>query len=306
MIGNNPNLLKSYTIMIKIDGNKIKKLREDQGLTQLYIATVVEVTTDTISRWENKRYPTIKQENGIKLAEALEVELSDILLSEEETDEDETQEPVKHNVFSIKKFAFPATLISLCLSALIFVGAIHFQKKLPIIQAYRKMPTGTIPGSPFPIVIQVDNPGSTPLSLILKESLPQDCVILQTSPSVGSSLKNGEIKWIQKINNTLRFSYLVKIIGEPGMRATFTGSVATSKKEKSPIKVSGADTVVLTTHHWSDINGDNRVSDQEILTVFDNYNDIDDFNIDIDLIERMWLGASYTWDQNKNLISITP
>ena len=70
--------------MVKIDGSKVKTLRESKGLTQLYIATVVEVTTDTISRWENKRYPSIKEENALKLAEALEVSLEDILEKEDE------------------------------------------------------------------------------------------------------------------------------------------------------------------------------------------------------------------------------
>src|SRR5210317_924311 len=65
--------------MVKIDGSKVRSLRESKGLTQLYIATVVEVTTDTISRWENKRYPSIKEENALKLAEALEVTLDEIL-----------------------------------------------------------------------------------------------------------------------------------------------------------------------------------------------------------------------------------
>ncbi|MBW2329248.1 MAG: helix-turn-helix transcriptional regulator [Deltaproteobacteria bacterium] len=46
--------------MIRIDGAKVRQLREDRGLTQLYMATAVEVTTDTISRWENRRYPTIR------------------------------------------------------------------------------------------------------------------------------------------------------------------------------------------------------------------------------------------------------
>ena len=46
-----------------------KEIREKKGLTQLYIATAVGVTTDTISRWENRRYPSIKTENGEKLAE---------------------------------------------------------------------------------------------------------------------------------------------------------------------------------------------------------------------------------------------
>ena len=70
--------------MVKIDGSKVRSLRESKGLTQLYISTVVGVTTDTISRWENKRYPSIKEENALKLADALEVSLEQILEKEEE------------------------------------------------------------------------------------------------------------------------------------------------------------------------------------------------------------------------------
>ena len=62
-------------VMVKIDGSKVRQIREQKGLTQLYIATAVDVTTDTVSRWENKRYPSIKKENGLRLAEALEVPL---------------------------------------------------------------------------------------------------------------------------------------------------------------------------------------------------------------------------------------
>ncbi len=74
--------------MIKIDGARARHLRESQGLTQLYIATAVGVTTDTISRWENGRYSNIKRDNGVRLAEALEVSLEEILLVEKEQAED--------------------------------------------------------------------------------------------------------------------------------------------------------------------------------------------------------------------------
>ena len=76
----------SSQVMIKIDGARIRAIREAKGLTQLYVATAVEVTTDTVSRWENRRYPTIKKENGLKLAQALEVELEDILDRGDEAD----------------------------------------------------------------------------------------------------------------------------------------------------------------------------------------------------------------------------
>ncbi|MGB3225713.1 MAG: helix-turn-helix transcriptional regulator, partial [Desulforhopalus sp.] len=78
------NSFSSPMNMVKIDGAKIKLLREQQGLTQLYLATAVEVTTDTISRWENRRYPSIKKDNGLKLAEALNVQLEEILEAPEE------------------------------------------------------------------------------------------------------------------------------------------------------------------------------------------------------------------------------
>ena len=65
---------------VRIDGDRIKALRLQKGLTQLYLASFVGVTTDTISRWENKKIPSIKRENALKLAEALEVSLDEILL----------------------------------------------------------------------------------------------------------------------------------------------------------------------------------------------------------------------------------
>ncbi len=68
---------------VRIDGDRIRRLREEKELTQLYVATVVGVTTDTVSRWENRRYQTVKRQNALKLAQALEVDLNDILEKEE-------------------------------------------------------------------------------------------------------------------------------------------------------------------------------------------------------------------------------
>jgi Predicted transcriptional regulators len=73
---------------VDINGNKIRLIREQKGLTQLYLATVVGVTTDTISRWENRRYPSIKLENAKKLAEALEVSLEELLEMEADREPD--------------------------------------------------------------------------------------------------------------------------------------------------------------------------------------------------------------------------
>lgn len=83
--------------MVSIDGVKIRLIREEKGLTQLYVATVVGVTTDTISRWENRRYPSIKKENAVKLAEALETQIEDII---DHTQPDPLTEQISSQSFS--------------------------------------------------------------------------------------------------------------------------------------------------------------------------------------------------------------
>jgi len=61
---------KSTPPGVAIDGTKAKNIREAKKFTQLYVANVVGVTTDTISRWENNRYPSIRRDNAEKLVAA--------------------------------------------------------------------------------------------------------------------------------------------------------------------------------------------------------------------------------------------
>ena len=74
------NTTQESNSTVCLDSAEVKRIREELQLTQLYVSKVVGVTTDTISRWENNRYPTIRRENALKLAEALDVPLTDILL----------------------------------------------------------------------------------------------------------------------------------------------------------------------------------------------------------------------------------
>lgn len=301
--------------MIKIDGDKIKRLRESQGLTQLYMATAVDVTTDTISRWENRRYPTIKKENGEKLAEALGVSVEDILLVEDSSDTDETSESIDQPPDDRKGIATVArkrpTAIILTLSALIVIILIttilflHKQKSNPVIEAVRIMPSRAIPGSSFPVVIEIHHSSSRPLSIILKEFLPEGAKIVESSPTAGSGNTGNEVKWLKKIDTTARFSYLVTLNGPADKEYNFSGQVSTSSSSDN-VTVGGTNSITLGQYHWADNDGDNQISDQEILTVFDYYSGIDDFTVDIEFIEKMWLGSGYTWNQENNLISISP
>ncbi len=298
--------------MIKIDGEKIKKLRESQGLTQLYMATAVEVTTDTISRWENKRYPTIKEENAEKLAETLGVDLNEILLVDDEAEagqEEPVEITISDNGQPVRR-KFPKSLLFAGVVGIIVIvsaASLLYNRHdiADIISVNRIMPSSAIPDSPFPVVIEIQHAGNEAISIILKEILPPGSEVVETSPTAGSSADNLETKWIHKLNGTTRFSYLVKLNGATNEEYKFNGTVSTSGK-KSVIEVSGNNSIQLGKYHWADSNGDNRISDQEILTVFDYYSGIDDFTIDIEFIEKMWLGSSYTWDSEKKHISISP
>lgn len=293
--------------MIKIDGEKIKSLRESQELTQLYMATAVGVTTDTISRWENKRYPTIKVENGQKLAEALGVELKDILLVEEAPPESPITGGPAGEGFRKNDRKFPLVPLVLITAIVLTAAAwslrfFHGENSTIKLRAARTMPQHTLPGSPFPVIVTVAHDGDTPLSIILKENLPSGCKVVETSPKVGTPGNSTELKWIRKIKGTARFSYLA-ILESASSSSDFSGTIAASTNDE-PVEVGGNGTIAIGNSHWADSDGDNNISDQEILTVFDYYSGIDNFTIDIEFIEKMWLGKSYAWDEKTKDISI--
>ncbi len=296
--------------MIKIDGEKIKQLRESQGLTQLYMATAVEVTTDTISRWENKRYPTIKEENAEKLAEALGVTVDDILLLDATDPEQKENGATEQNFTkdntkkSGKNLFFGLSAVLLVLLGTITTHLYLKETALHQISAERIMPLSTLPNSSFPVVIEVRHNSTEPVSIIVKDMLPEGGEIIEVSPLEGSSVQAGEVKWIRKLQQTTRFSYLAKISGDSANHL-FSGELSTSKNEKT-IKIMGIQSIEAGLFHWADSNNDNSISDQEILTVFDYYSGIDDFTVDIEFIEKMWLGSGYSWDQDTQQIIISP
>ena len=300
--------------MVKIDGSKVRSLREAKGLTQLYIATVVGVTTDTISRWENKRYPSIKKENGLKLAESLEVDLEQILEQEEEPPEPgeiptitvSQSKPPKSNRFLFWLLVF--TLILL----LPFIWY-AFNQPVPVnISATRLLPPHTPAGQAFPVIIQVETKQQGPFSLILKETLPTGCEpIMSAPPFSGIDKKTGSLKWIARTNGPLTtFVYLAKKLSS-GTAADntplrFSGSV-TLRNAKSPeTAIAGALVLPLADFHWADANRDNRIEDSEILEVYDTFSSLDNVEYDWQQIDGIWSGPGYYWDSDKKKYVILP
>ncbi len=294
--------------MVKIDGSKVRSLREAKGLTQLYIATVVEVTTDTISRWENKRYPSIKEENALKLAEALEATLDEILEKEDEIEKSE-----KVPTVAISRSRVPKSkrillwLMLLIVVLLVPFGWYHFNQPEPVaIFASRILPPHIPVGQPFPVIIQVETKQPGPFSLILRETLPADCEpIVSAPPFTSMDKKTRSLKWISRTTGLVTtFVYLAKKLviesntpSDASLR--FSGSVTLRNKKASETTISGSLVLPLADYHWADANRDNRIEDDEILAVYDTFSMLDNVEYDWQKIDDIWSGKSYHWNSNK-------
>jgi len=298
--------------MIKIDGTKIKHLREKQGLTQLYLATAVQVTTDTISRWENRRYPSIKKDNGIKLAEALNVSIEDILENPSQKQSETQLDPAsketinKKKTYSLKK-TWPLLLLGLTLLAIagtfLFLGLPSTHQTS--FKTVRIVPDHCTPGQPFPVIIKVTGSTDTSTALIIREILPEKSSIQKVSPVISSSgFKNHTIKWLKKINTSAVFAYIVSIDEQEGNTIHFSGTAAIGKGTVEPISIGGDKISTLSRYHWADVDNNNTISDSEILAVYDQYSEIDDIDTFIDTIEEIWLGSGYKWNSEQSSFEI--
>lgn len=308
------NSIPGPMCMVKIDGSKIKHLREEQGLTQLYLATAVHVTTDTISRWENKRYPSIKKENGIKLAEALNVSLEDLLQKNVTADPpppsipavDHTPTPTLPK--SRAKRVWILTILSLapvCIVAAIIWHSLYSTSELTI-TAERISPEHCIAGQPFPVMIRITGiPEDKPTAIIVRENIPAYATVLKVSPEVaGGGTKKDMIKWLKKINTTATFIYVISVTGGENDKVGFYGTAAIGGDSDSLPAISGSSTTSIGMYHWADTDKDNTISDNEILAVHDRYNDVENIDIDIDTIEKIWLGSGYRWNPTTKTLEI--
>lgn len=317
------NQYVTFSENIKIDGGKVRKIREVNGLTQLYLATVVGVTTDTISRWENNRYPAIKIENALKLAEALNVALEEILEDEAPLEKEIIQDgaeikasgarpPEKMPGFWHRKYGASLAAIALLLAVLLLYGIwrYHSGTETATVSAHRFLPTHTAPEQPFPVMISVsvDLPG--PFSLIVKEILPDKCEPLSGDPPFTVfDQKNRGIKWISKSEDQkITFFYMARV--EPsvkeGERFTFAGAFTLKKGGSVTRKILGASVVETSLYHWADTNRDNVIDDEEILSVYDQFSAVGQLGVGINLIEEIWSGSGYYWNNETKRFVVAP
>jgi transcriptional regulator with XRE-family HTH domain len=300
--------MKSGIPMVRISGAKIRSLREEQNLTQLYLATAVGVTTETISRWERKDSPTIKEENGIKLAESLAVSMQDILARDDSILKEEVKEnfivparPENSNV----KVIFAAIL---AVSALLLFFLFFRESSIVNFSAKRSMPDHSIAGHPFPVVIGVDIMSGERSSLLLKEQLPPGCRVLRTVPAA-TMADSESVKWIEKKGSDKRsFSYIAscEAKGKEQDSFLFQGTLLVRQSSRQEVSVNGRSRHRLSAFHWADSNMDNSIDDEELLAVYDDFGSIEGLVDDMEEVESIWMGSGYHWNMQQSTFEIIP
>lgn len=284
---------------VSVDGNMARRIREEKKLTQLYVAKVVGVTTDTISRWENNRYPSIKRENALRLAEALEVAVEEILQRETSAD----AEPLAPAASARS----PLRFLPLLLIPLVVVGAYFFSAgpvPTPIsLAATRELPNFAAPGTTFPVRVHLEI-ANAPKGFILREHFPPGWQLIEAVPPA-SSLDNesGMARWILKPGEGLkRVSYLLRVdpAATVGKLGEFSGEIiANPDRGSPPAIVAGSSQAKIAAFLWADQNGDQVVDDAEMLQASDTLDQMRGIHLDWIALEEIWDAGSYTWDPKK-------
>lgn len=285
--------------MVCLDGTKVRTIREQQKLTQLYVAKVVGVTTDTISRWENNRYPSIKKENVLRLAEALEVDV-ELLLKEDGEGGDvssgvELQRPRRAGFWILAGGILVAVVIG------IFMLVTRRDIPPAPMEALRLLPTYAAPGNIIPVQVHLETEGESK-GFILREHFPSGWKLIEANPPA-SSLDNekGIARWIIRAGDNRRhFVYLIRVAGsaEIGTQADFSGEiVANADERQSPVPVGGSVSIKVEPFQWADLNGDRTIDDSEILRAYDMVEDMTGVHLDWEIVDNIWDAGSYRWDE---------
>ncbi|MDH3346960.1 MAG: helix-turn-helix domain-containing protein [Desulfobulbaceae bacterium] len=321
-------LLIGNNTMVRINGAGVKSLRESKGLTQLYLATVIGVTTDTISRWENNKYPAIKLENAEKLALALEVEIESFLNPVTELQEDlgenkksqdqesavDVMPAVGSDIESQVIAALHSKVLWLVLGVIILVFSFvsiqlfnGVEQKVGIL-AERVVPPHVPAGQSFPVLVRVDLGDLSRVSVILREFLPGRCSVLCTMP-VATILPGleGELKWIRQVEGGKAiFVYTLQSPDniKQNEKLLFSGSLVLQKTGGDGVKVDGDTVIRVDSYHWADTNRDSKIDDEEILAVYDLYGEQPAIEFNRDLIDDIWAADGYSWDEEKKTYKI--
>ncbi|MFO7812647.1 MAG: helix-turn-helix transcriptional regulator [Pelovirga sp.] len=282
---------------VAVDGTALRRIREDKRLTQLYVSKVVGVTTDTVSRWENNRYPTIRRENAVKLAEALEVELEDIIKKDSRTQPVEERQGVRF--FDKRVWLVTAVFFMVVLLGWFFISHPEAPSDSQL-QARRSLPLHVAPG--HELLIQLVISAETPLKgMILKEEFPPGWQFISSDPEAASvDVTTGVARWIFRNPQTLfTVYYRLGVPDDVPLETIISVSgelIANPEGRQFVLPVSADQRVSIRPFHWADTNANYVIDDMEILVfseLTENTSELDD---EWYLVEQIWHSGSYYWD----------
>lgn len=304
--------------MVNLDSEAIRRIREEKKLTQLYVAKVVGVTTDTVSRWENNRYPSIKRENALRLAEALEVSVEEILEKavpdaaaaavSETPSEAEAKVKAPTPIF-LRRLPF-LVLLTLLVAGLTYVLVGRQEELSPDkFSAQRLLPNYAAPGTVIPVRLRL-TADTTAKGFILREHFPKGWQLIEASPPP-SSLDNeeGVARWMIKPGEVRpHVVYRLRVAPEVvvGTRAEFGGEIVVSPKDgpkgrSAQMPTEGAAEIRVAPILWADLNGDGVIDDAEMLEASDTLDEMKGVHMDWNILEEIWDAGGYRWVSEKSI-----
>lgn len=289
------DLEKGKAPIVSIDGAKAKRIREGKKLTQLYVASVVGVTTDTISRWENNRYPSIRRDNAEKFAAALEVDLAEIL--KQEAPEEQPLAPKRsRNTYII------GIILVILLVAVAYLAISWFAGTPP--SAKRLLPRHAPPGATIPVQIDISRNDAEGKGIIVKEKLPHNWRLIKAIPAPAAGQAGGEeIKWLLPAGTgPAVISFTVRVPAEAplGEKGRFIGVIA---GETGAAQATGGEGLLtVSPYHWADANADGAIDDGEIMPTYYLTEEMKGMGLDWNEIESIWSGKGYRWEKGKFVV----
>ncbi len=281
---------------VKLDGDKVRRIREEKNLTQLYVAEVAGVSVDTVSRWENNRTPAVKRENALALARALEVDLPEILEAE--------PPPVAGTAPAQRRLSPWAVAGGLVLLGAAWALWRALAPAGPIVEARRRLPAYTPPGSSVPVLLEVRSESREAFKVVVRETLPPgwEMAGATVAPDQGPDA-GGTAKWILPIEEgAARIAYLVRSRpGAPeGTASRFEGEVVPPGRRPGKAPIRGETRIDLEYVHWADQNGDFHISDAEVLDALERVEAAHALGIDASDLRDLWGAPEYSWDRGRN------
>jgi transcriptional regulator with XRE-family HTH domain len=298
-----------------LDGAAVRRIREEKRLTQLYVAKVVGVTTDTISRWENNRYPTVRRENLFKLAEALEspahlLVKADVFAEEgvEQGDSDTAVAPPLPG--KTARRGRPLLYLSMITLLLGAGGFFYYRWVIPPASksqsvpadftTSRTLPRYAAPGMIIPVRLRLNVDDATK-RYIIREHFPSGWEVIEASPPASSiDNQDGMARWIVKQGEeSALIVYLVRVDARSpmGMIARFRGEIIANFDEKNQAIASVGETeMTVGPYNWSDLNGDSTIDDAEMLEASLAFEELEGVHLDWKDLERLWDAGQYRFD----------